>query len=227
MNLRIKEISNLVKGNSAIDIGADHGYLIINLYNKGFNKLLAVEKNKGPLENCIKTLKKNKLNNKVDVLLSDGLKKVNNANDYDNIIIAGMGGDLIKNIIEQDIEKFKSSLLVLQANNNEYKLRKFLTDNNFIITKEHIIEENNKIYEIIVCKFTKEKFKKPSYEELFFGFDKTRDVNLLNKKWKNEYEYLKNLLNELKNKEVDNSKLEQKLKIIKKWRDNEIISNSK
>ncbi len=227
MNLRIQEISKLVKGKSAIDVGADHGYLLIELYKKGFDKLLAVEKNKGPLENCLKTLKKYNLEEKINVLLSDGLKEVEEYKDYENIIIAGMGGDLIKQIIEQEKEKFKSSYLILQPNNNEYKLRKFLLSEAYEIKKEVIMEENNKIYEIIVAKFVGKVNSNYLEEDFLFGFDKTRDKKLLLKKWDNEYKYLKNLLIDLKDKDIDKSKLEMKLKIIENWRKNEIISDNK
>ncbi len=226
MNLRIQEIANLAEGSSAIDIGADHGYLLIELYKRGFKKLLAVEKNKGPLENCEKTLKKNNLLNDINVVLSDGLKDVEETKSYDNIIIAGMGGDLIKCIIEQDIEKFKSSLLILQPNNNEYKLRKYLINNSFEIQKEHIMEENNKIYEIIVAKYTGKLKNVYTEEELLFGIDNQRDKKILFKKWDNECEYLESLLVELNDKNVDKSKLEKKVKIIKQWRENETISNN-
>ncbi len=227
MNLRIQEISKLVKGKSAIDVGADHGYLLIELYKKGFDKLLAVEKNKGPLENCLKTLKKYNLEEKINVLLSDGLKEVEEYKDYENIIIAGMGGDLIKQIIEQEKEKFKSSYLILQPNNNEYKLRKFLLSEAYEIKKEVIMEENNKIYEIIVAKFVGKINSNYLEEDFLFGFDKTRDKKLLLKKWDNEYKYLKDLLIDLKDKDIDKSKLEMKLKIIENWRENEIISDNK
>ncbi len=227
MNLRIKEISNLVKGNSAIDIGADHGYLLIELSKKGFDKLLAVEKNKGPLENCLKTLKKNDLENSINTILSDGLKQVKDYKDYENIIIAGMGGDLIASIINQDIEKFKNSYLILQPNNNEYKLRKFLVSEGYEIKKEVIMEENNKIYEIIVANYEPKTKHNYSTEDLFFGIDKTRNKELLLKKWNDEYKYLNELLTNLKDKNIDKSKLEKKLKIIKKWRENEIISDNK
>ncbi len=227
MNLRIQEISKLVKGQSAIDIGTDHGYLLIELYKKGFKRLLAVEKNKGPLENCINTLKKNKIENEVEVILSDGLKSVGNSQTYENIIIAGMGGDLIQTIIEQDIEKFKYSQLILQPNNNEYKLRKFLSSRGFKIKKEHILEENKKIYEILVVNHIGEKTIECTEEELFFGVDKSRDKNILLKKWDNEYDYLTGLLKELKDKDIDKKELEKKVKIIEKWRKNEIISDNK
>ncbi len=226
MNLRIQEIANLAEGSSVIDIGADHGYLLIELYKKGFNKLLAVEKNKGPLDNCVKTLEKNNLIGDINLVLSDGLKGVEEPQLYDNIIIAGMGGDLIKSIIEQDVDKFKYSLLILQPNNNEYKLREYLTKHGFDIKKEHILEENNKIYEIIVAKFVGEVKKVYSEEELLFGVDNQRDKKILFKKWDNEYKYLQSLLVELNDKNIDKSKLENKVKIIKKWRKNETISNN-
>lgn len=217
MSKRIEQIAKFTIGTSAIDIGSDHGYLLINLNTKGFNKLLAIEKNQGPLENCINNLQQEKLGDKIKTLLSDGLQKLplTEVQKYENIIIAGMGGDLIGAIIKQDIAKFKTSYLILQPNNNEDKLRKILNENNFELIKETIIKENNKYYEIIQAKFCSQKLNTLTAEELIFGQKQNFLTKEFQEKWEEEAKYLQNLINNLEQKNISiNPELKLKLKMI-------------
>lgn len=220
MNKRINTIANLLEGKSAIDIGSDHGYLLIELEKKGFNKLLAIEKNKGPYENCLTTLKKENLENKIEVILSDGLKNVDEKKvfGYENIVIAGMGGELIRFIMDQDLDKFKNSNLILQANNNEFKLRKFLLENKFEIKEEILVEDNSKIYEVIKAKYNGNFISDYTKKDMIFGRKSAEYKDLMIKKWNDEYNYLDGLNNELINKNIDNQHILNKLKEIDEWR---------
>ena len=72
------------------------------------------------------------------------------------IVISGLGGTLISNIIEENINKIKDQKLILQANRNNYDLRKYLSSNNFKFLDEDIIYDGF-YYQIIVVKKDKEK----------------------------------------------------------------------
>ncbi len=221
MKKRLQQIAKNTINKSAIDIGADHGYLLIDLYNKGFDNLLGIEKNKGPYENCQKNLKRHNLSTKINCILSDGLKEVDidQVSKYENIIIAGMGGDLILSIIKNDLEKFKFANIILQPNNNDYKLRKFLNDNNFLITDEQIILENNKYYEIIVCKYSNKTIEKLLEDELYFGMNHKQKTKEFYQKWKLEEQYLESLLLKLKHNNVEDiKKINNQLKKVKQKR---------
>lgn len=217
--IRIKEIVNYCIGTSAVDIGTDHGYLLIELaQNKKYNKLLGIEVNDGPLQNLKNNIKKNRLIETIDTLKSNGLKNINieEIKQYENIIISGMGGDLITQIIKQDIDKFLFSNLVLQPNNNEYQLRMFLQNNNFEIKKENIVEENNKIYEIINAKYNGQNFKKFNEKELLLG-KYIPNNKLFFQKWTDEYNHLKKIEKQLKKNNIEvSAQIENKINIIEK-----------
>ena len=145
------------------DVGSDHGYLIkIAFDNNLIDFAYAIDNKQGPINACKKTLSDY---NNVKYFLSDGLTSIDET--VECVIIAGMGGLLIKEIIEKGFNKLNTvKKLILQANKDEYKLRKYLCENGFYIKDEAIIEEDNKIYEIDVFEKGKEEY---SFEELYFG----------------------------------------------------------
>lgn len=222
-NIRLEAIYDLMQGDSAIDIGTDHGYLLIHLAKNNYKKLLGVEVAKGPYNNFMNNIAKQGLVNKVDGILSDGLDKVllNEVKLYKNIVIAGMGGDLITKIMMKDINKFQNSFLILQPNNNEAKLRLFLNKHNFHIIEENIVKENKKIYEMILCRYTNKSIKKLSEEEIIFGKKTKYKKEEFLEKWKLEEEYLENISHQIKQKgKMVPESIKKQLKNIKDIRRN-------
>ncbi len=207
---RLDAIKDLVTGNSLIDVGTDHGYLLCELHNIGFDRLLGIEVNQGPLKNAQKTINKNNMQDTTVLRLSDGLKKVSyeESQTYENIVIAGMGGNLISKIIEQDIDKFQNINIILQPNNNEPKLRRFLFENGFEIILEKIIEDNQKYYYIINCINKGLGIVKENHFTINFGPSYLYNEETFQKKWDLEFEYLNNLKNDL---ETNGHFLDEKL----------------
>ena len=147
---RIELIASLSKDSkSLLDIGCDHAYALIEaVKNYNVKHGIASDINDGPLENAKNNIKLNNLDSVIDVIKSDGLKNINSF--FDTIIISGMGGILIKSILENDLDKIINKKIIIEANSDSYLVRKFLTSNNFIISDEYAIIDNNKYYEIIV-----------------------------------------------------------------------------
>ncbi len=153
---RLLKIASLVdEGKKIADIGTDHGYIPVYLLNN--NKIdyaILADVNKGPLENAKKEVRHNKLDDKVDLRLGSGLE-VLNQNEVDEVIIAGMGGILISELLEakksvsQTVEK-----LILQPMQAQNELRKYLYNNGYEILNEVLVKEDFRIYEIIVAKYT-------------------------------------------------------------------------
>ena len=78
-----------------------------------------------------------------------------------------MGGGLICDILENDKIKLNNiKRIIIQANKDEYKVRKYLTDNGFNIIFEEVLEEDNKYYEIGVFEHGSSNYND---KELFFG----------------------------------------------------------
>ena len=146
---RLREIINLIKSDSIADIGTDHAYIPIELARKGLiKKAVATDKNKGPIEIAEANVHKYHLENIIELRIGSGLAPVKTG-EAKEIIIAGMGGKLIADIIEKDIEKAKVSELILQPMNGQYELRKKLIELGFSIEKETLAAESFKVYNIM------------------------------------------------------------------------------
>jgi len=149
---RLELISKLTNGyNTIADIGTDHGYVCIEAVKKyGVSKAYACDVNQGPLNNALDNIKLNKLDDKIETILSDGLKNLNCP--VEAVVIAGMGGELIAKILNDSIDKLNSyKALILEPNNEERVVREFLFNNNFIIKDEYIIKDHSHHYEIMVA----------------------------------------------------------------------------
>lgn len=156
---RLDSIIGLVDKNSIVaDIGTDHGIVPLRLIEEKIaKKVIASDispKSLSKLEDKLDFYG----DREIDTYVSDGLSHLK-VYQVDTIIIAGMGGNLIKNILERDLAIAKSSnKLILSANNGLYELRKFLLDNSFCITREVDLFENDKYYQIIEASLGKDSF---------------------------------------------------------------------
>lgn len=173
LSMRLQKAAEFVPPAARLaDIGSDHAYLPVALMLQDkIDYGVAGEVVPGPYESAKKQVAKNGLENKIAVRLADGLAAIVLADRISAITICGMGGVLIRDILQRGKEQNRLSgteRLILQPNVGERQLRHWLVDENYTIIDEAIIEENHKIYEIIVA----EKWPAPidySPKELFFG----------------------------------------------------------
>lgn len=145
---RISGVINFIReGSRVADIGADHGYLSIELIKSGrAASVIATEKNIGPFEALTKNIYGL---NKIEARLGDGLK-VLSAGEVDTICIAGMGGALITKILSDAPEVVQSARqIIIQPMNAAEKIRAWLVENNWAIADEDLAESAGIIYEII------------------------------------------------------------------------------
>ncbi len=150
---RLKMISEHINTKTAADIGTDHAYVPIYLaQNKISDFIIASDIKKGPLDIARSNVLKYGLSDKIELRLGAGLEPVGK-NEVQSIVIAGMGGEVIKNILEKDKEKAMcAECLILQPMNSQDLLRKWLSDNNFLIFEEDITTEGYKVYNLICAK---------------------------------------------------------------------------
>ena len=179
---RIEELTNYIAPYSVIaDVGCDHGYLIKIAFDKGLiKKAYAIDNKKGPLENAKRNLRGYK---NVEFLLSNGLDDLTTHTEV--VVIAGMGGSLVKDILEKNIGKLDNvKRIIIEANRNTEIVREFANTNNLKIVSEKIIEEDAVFYEIIVLEKGKMRL---SSREIKFGpiLIKTKDEMFI-KKWTNQ-----------------------------------------
>lgn len=152
---RLKLLADKVpQCNVVADIGTDHAYLPIYLIQQGVcKKAIASDIKTGPVEFAIKNINSYNLNDKIETRLGSGIDTIAE-NEADVIIIAGMGGSLISEILEANIQKAsKVSALILQPMNDLDVIRKWLFDNKFEIYDEELVAEGEKFYFVFAAKY--------------------------------------------------------------------------
>lgn len=132
------------------DIGTDHGYIPIYAVKKGIAQTaLAVDIKTGPVIVARKNIEKHQLQESIGTLVSDGFKELRNVH-FDSVVIAGMGGTLIADIMNEGFALLKKcKQIVVQPMNDIEECRGWLLDQSFEITAENIVEDGGRIYVII------------------------------------------------------------------------------
>ncbi len=140
------------KGTKLVDVGTDHAYLPIRLAAEGWiDTAVACDIRVGPLENAKSNIVRFGVEDKVSAVLSDGLDAIVPECAFD-IVIAGMGGELIAEIIRRTAWVYDGSRrLILQPMTRAYVLRKFLCENGFCIVEEKACCSGKKCYSVMQC----------------------------------------------------------------------------
>ena len=146
---RLFMIADLVpKCFSVCDIGTDHAYVPIYLIQKGTaKKAIAADIKVGPLIQAEKNITLYGMKDKITTRLSDGFSNILE-NEADCVIIAGMGGETIASILKKDKG---AGVYVLQMQTAHRYLRSYLCDNGYVIKKEAVCREGNKIYTALMA----------------------------------------------------------------------------
>lgn len=143
------------QGKKVVDIGTDHAYLPAYLIENNIcPSAIAADIGKGPLENAKKVVSTSPLlTERIELRLSDGLEKIS-PDEADDIVIAGMGGILISEILTKaPWVKNESKRLILQPMSHAEDVRKYLCENGFEIIKEKASTDGKHNYIIIVAEF--------------------------------------------------------------------------
>lgn len=213
---RLENICNLIEECRVVaDIGSDHGKVPAYLLKENVVKFAYVtDISKSSVTKAEILLKELKIDeNRYKIIVSDGLDGFEDIK-LDYVIISGMGGKEIVKILEKNLSKIDT--FILEPNNNEIFLRKFLVKNKYKILCDFIVEDAKKFYNILKVVKGKQKLQKKYY---YFGFtnfifkneafknylfiEKTKCENVLNnnlskekQKWYKDY--LKMIIKSLK-----------------------------
>jgi len=160
-------IEKLDKVEIIMDVGTDHGYIPIYLVKNNIaSKVIASDINKEPLKKAKINASLDGMLDKIDLRLGGGLYPLKNK-EANAVIIAGMGGNLIRDILENDLDKVKNlDYLILQPAQNPEVLRKYLYTNDYEILEEDICLDEGKYYEIFKVKYKAGDYI--SLEEIFY-----------------------------------------------------------
>ncbi|AIY84531.1 hypothetical protein U729_24 [Clostridium baratii str. Sullivan] len=150
LSKRLDLIVNHIKDcDTLVDVGTDHGYIPIYVIKNGICKsAIASDINKDPLDKAKLNAIFEEVDEKIDTRLGGGLSTVE-ANEADACVIAGMGGNLIRDILEADKEKVKGfKFLILQPAQNPEVLREYLYTNGYEVIEEDLCIDEDKYYEL-------------------------------------------------------------------------------
>lgn len=162
---RLKMIASLVpKCKSLCDIGTDHAYVAIYLAKKGVaEKIIAADIKKGPLAQAEKNIKAFEVSDKIETRLSNGFSAIAE-NEVECSVIAGMGGETIAEILENEKG---CKYFVLQMQSAHKELREYLSTHEYVIEKEEVCREGNKMYTALLA--TRGKSKPLTETEMEIG----------------------------------------------------------
>lgn len=167
---RLKTVADMIeKCECFLDIGTDHAYLPAYIVENGIAKrAIASDINENPLKNALKTVEEEGLEGKIELRISAGFENIRE-NEAQQIAVAGMGGIMIAEMIENTPWLKKSELrLVLQPMTHFELVRKALNSNGFEIEKERTVSEGERAYLAMSAVYTGKVSEKPPYW-FYFG----------------------------------------------------------
>lgn len=198
---RLRTVAKYIQQDAFLaDIGSDHAYLPVYCMQQGrIKRAIAGEVVQGPFESAKSTVQQYGLSEKIDVRMADGLEVIT-GDAVDHITICGMGGKLIRDILERGRKRIpEAKYLILQPNVAANYIRAWAIKNQWCLVQEEILEEDHKIYEVLVYERQRTK------ERLFFDVDdilfgpflrKERNMVFL-EKWTRELTQLKKIRDHL------------------------------
>lgn len=150
---RLKKIFDLCPPCKTVaDIGCDHGHLPAELIKRGkAERAVAGDISRPSLLKAERFARLCGLSDRIDTRVGSGLD-VLLPGEADTVIIAGMGGLLICEILKSAYEKIDKEFFILQPMTGVSELREFLVTEGFCITDEEMAEEGGKLYNIICAK---------------------------------------------------------------------------
>lgn len=177
LSKRLQAVADLVTpGNKVADVGCDHAYTAIYLIKNQLSPyVIAMDVNQGPLNKAKENIIRYGIaESEIDIRKSNGLERLKEG-EADTILIAGMGGALINQILLNNREvAYTAKELVLQPQSEISLVRSLLQESGFLITKENMIKEDDKYY-VMMRAQTKadsevlEAYQLRTDEELYYG----------------------------------------------------------
>lgn len=202
LSKRLKAIADMIPQNvRVIDVGCDHALLDIYLTMQGKNHCIASDINRNVLVKTREMVHRYQLDDKIEILKSDGLKEIDLKKE-DMVVIAGMGTTTILNILNAK----KPNQMIIESHNKLEELRQEVSKLGFFIVKEQVVLEKNIYYVIMLFQKGIQKYND---KELFLGPKLMEQKDLIS------LSYFKNLLRkkeELK-KRIPNKFSREKIEI--------------
>lgn len=203
---RLKTVASFVRTSRTIaDIGTDHGYIPIYLcLEEAIDRAIACDVNREPVRRAECNINMYHLGNMIETRLGDGLKPLK-AGEVEGAVIAGMGGMLIIEILDECLEKTGTlNELVLQPQIDVDKVRKYLHKIGFKIDDEEMIYEDGIYYNVIRAVHGREKYDNEA-DYIFGKINIDRKNAILKEFIEKEMAKNKKIMEKLKEAGTDNS----------------------
>lgn len=224
LSKRLQAIARFLPKNAFFaDIGTDHAYLPCYICLNDPNALaIAGDISEGPYQRARETVHKFSLTDRIDVRLGDGLQIINEKTDcIEQLVIAGMGGSLMKDILTSGLNQLKTvKRIILQPNIGAKHVRQWLFKHRYAIVAETIVQENEHLYEIIVADLDAEQpyasvttLKNKQF--LFGPLLMDEKSSLFRKKWSAELAHLHQVVEQIKQAKQTNQSLNKFMKEIR------------
>lgn len=227
LSLRLQTVAKLVEPAARVaDIGSDHAYLPVALVREGkIHFAVAGEVVKGPFEAAKRQVAKYGLEEQIAVRFGDGLEVIEATDQITTVTICGMGGVLIRDILQRGLTKLTGQeKLILQPNIAERQLRQWLVAQGYTLTAEKIVREHHKTYEVIVAE---KDHPQPIYSEreLYFGPQLLAERDpIFIKKWQHQLKKQQQILASLEKSEHEVTAKKARLKQEIAWIEEVIAS---
>lgn len=208
LSARLETVAYYVPGGAALaDIGSDHAYLPVFLADRKQIRFgVAGEINDGPLKSAEENIRKAGYSSIIRAKKGSGLEVIADEPEIDTVVIAGMGGPLIRSILDEGKQSLADvKRLILQPNIAADRIRTWLMKEDWDLIDEAILEEDGHIYEILIAEkgtgtsayHTDQDIR---MKELWLGPHLIRKPNsAFQKKWEWEYKELNRIKEQLLN----------------------------
>ncbi len=163
---RLSAVASEVDGKSMADVGCDHGKVSMACLLSGkVEKVIACDISSKSLQKAIDLAEKLNVKN-IEFRVGNGLQVISDG-EVDCVVIAGMGGIEIMNILSHIPNGVK--ILVLSPHRNTIELREFLSSREIYMDKDYVVKDGRKFYDVIVARLDSEKDCRLDRRQLLLG----------------------------------------------------------
>lgn len=202
LSRRLQRLADWVQpGAVLLDIGSDHAYLPVYLAkHHRITRAIAGEITDGPYQRSVTEVLDEGFADIIDVRLGDGFEVLKSGDNVDTVVIAGMGGELITEILERALTKQllpSQATLILQPNRKVPLVRDWLMANHYTVFDEGMVYDSGKYYEMIQAKPLNSGWVYTKDERWLGHFAAINDTETYRAYWHREYRKTKRILQKI------------------------------